>query len=112
MAEFTTPEMLSLHIDDDFSSIYTEDLPDVKPHFFVPRLAEKPQNPILDTLKKLKQVHNSAGRQETPSVLPQFEDPGSSPLAQLSELGDIWMEIPSHPRPPQVSICPPRRMLN
>lgn len=37
-------------IDDDLSQ-HTDDLPQVLPRFFIPRLQEKPQDPIMDTLR-------------------------------------------------------------
>ena len=36
--------------DDDFSR-HTDDLPQVLPRFFIPRLQERPQDPIMDTLR-------------------------------------------------------------
>lgn len=37
-------------VDDDLSQ-HTDDLPQVLPRFFIPRLQEKPQDPIMDTLR-------------------------------------------------------------
>jgi hypothetical protein len=37
-------------VDDDLSR-HTDDLPQVLPRFFIPRLQEKPQDPIMDTLR-------------------------------------------------------------
>ncbi|GBE81235.1 hypothetical protein SCP_0309620 [Sparassis crispa] len=36
-----------------------ESLPDLPPHFFVPKLLDKPQNPIMDTLKLRESLHKS-----------------------------------------------------
>jgi hypothetical protein len=36
---------------DGDSSQYTDDLPQVLPRFFIPRLQEKPQDPIMDALR-------------------------------------------------------------
>jgi hypothetical protein len=36
--------------DDDLSE-YKDDLPQVLPRFFIPRLQEKPQDPIMDALR-------------------------------------------------------------
>ncbi|KAJ7217732.1 gamma-tubulin complex, DGRIP91/SPC98 component protein [Mycena pura] len=41
-------------------------LPDFKPRFFIPMMLDKPQNPIIDTLK----LHNSAVPVATPLPLP------------------------------------------
>jgi hypothetical protein len=37
-------------VDDDLSR-HADDLPQVLPRFFIPRLQEKPQDPIMDTLR-------------------------------------------------------------
>lgn len=54
---------------DEFSSSPMESLPPISPHFFVPRLCEKPQNPIMDTLK-LSSTHSFT--LSKPALLPEL----------------------------------------
>jgi hypothetical protein len=45
---FTLPPLASIDIG---LGEYKDDLPPVLPRFFIPRLQEKPQDPIMDTLR-------------------------------------------------------------
>jgi hypothetical protein len=53
-------------VDGDLSQ-YTDDLPQVLPRFFIPRLQEKPQDPIMDTLRIERE--SKASRPELPAGL-------------------------------------------
>jgi hypothetical protein len=53
-------------VDGDLSQ-YTDDLPQVLPRFFIPRLQEKPQDPIMDALRIERE--SRASRPETPPWL-------------------------------------------
>ena len=48
-------------------SQYTDDLPHVLPRFFIPRLQEKPQDPIMDALRIERE--SKASRPELPPGL-------------------------------------------
>lgn len=53
-------------VDDDLSR-HTDDLPQILPRFFIPRLQEKPQDPIMDTLRM--ELDSGASQSEPPPVL-------------------------------------------
>jgi hypothetical protein len=56
-------------VDDDLNR-HTDDLPQVLPRFFIPRLQEKPQDPIMDTLRI--ELESGASQPEPPPVLMDF----------------------------------------
>lgn len=72
-----------------------ETLADLPPRFFIPRLADKPQNPIMDTLKLM---HNSQGVRPANSVsLPiplelglLSEDVARFAAEKQAHFDDIW----------------------
>ncbi|KAI0655958.1 Spc98 family-domain-containing protein [Cubamyces menziesii] len=74
-------------------------LPELRPQFFVPRLTERPQNPIMDTVRMTKEPVTS---QSAPSVsvrrpLPLELEVLSQDVAALTRvkqerLDDIWMQ--------------------
>jgi hypothetical protein len=53
-------------VDGDLSR-HTDDLPQVLPRFFIPRLQEKPQDPIMDTLRI--ELESGASQPEPPPGL-------------------------------------------
>jgi hypothetical protein len=53
-------------LDGDLSQ-YTDDLPQVLPRFFIPRLQERPQDPIMDALRIERE--SRASRPELPPGL-------------------------------------------
>jgi hypothetical protein len=62
--EFTLPPLAPIDIG---PSEYKDDLPPVLPRFFIPRLQEKPQDPIMDTLRIAQESKPSR-----PAPLPQL----------------------------------------
>lgn len=46
--ELTLPPLVAVDVD---TIQYKDELPPVLPRFFIPRLQEKPQDPIMDTLR-------------------------------------------------------------
>ncbi|OSD04024.1 hypothetical protein PYCCODRAFT_1364885 [Trametes coccinea BRFM310] len=73
-----------------------QSLPDLPPHFFVPRLADKPQNPIMDTLRMMRQPSEptqpvSHITLRLPSDLELLvEDVAMLAQAKHGRLEDIW----------------------
>jgi len=53
-------------LNDDLNR-HTDDLPQVLPRFFIPRLQEKPQDPIMDTLRI--ELESGASQSEPPPGL-------------------------------------------
>jgi len=66
-----------------------QELPSLQPSFFVPVLSEKPQDPILDTLKREKPDVHPVHVGYLPPELALFLEPPSPPL-RLNE--SIWIE--------------------
>jgi len=64
--EFTLPPLAPVDIGPG-NSEYKDDLPPVLPRFFIPRLQEKPQDPIMDTLRIARESEPSR-----PAPLPQL----------------------------------------
>ncbi|KAK7472513.1 hypothetical protein VKT23_000628 [Stygiomarasmius scandens] len=71
------------------SSSDLQELPSLQPSFFVPVLSEKPQDPILDTLKREKTDVHPVHVDHLPPELALFLEPPSPPL-RLNE--SIWIE--------------------
>jgi len=77
-----------------------EDLPRLAPHFFVPPLENKPQNPIMDILKLEALNSNMPARSYKPLIpkelavlsldtSPLMKEPQGSPTRAIQEL---WMQ--------------------
>lgn len=72
--------------------------PDVRPAFFIPRLVNKPQNPIMNTLELLRNasapvahcISSSADCEEKPSSVERD--------AALEGRSDLWMDCSSATR--------------
>ncbi|KAI0042924.1 hypothetical protein FA95DRAFT_508656 [Auriscalpium vulgare] len=61
--------MFSIVQDADLDLPKADDLPSVYPHFFIPKLSDSPQDPIMDTLKLPRRIQGLHGLSSTP-VLP------------------------------------------
>ena len=75
--EFTLPSLVPIDIG---SSKYKDDLPPVLPRFFIPRLQEKPQDPIMDTLRIARESEPSR-----PVPLPQPLDVVDAKVQERSD---------------------------
>ena len=64
--EFTLPPLAPIDIGPGENE---DDLPAVLPRFFIPRLQDKPQDPIMDTLRIARE-----SRQSRPASLPELLD--------------------------------------
>lgn len=77
-------------------------LPELPPRFFIPRLDDKPQNPIMDTLRILqKNSHSTFNSAPPPPTLPPELVLLSGDLlkvaqARQSNLEDIWQSALLH----------------
>ncbi|RPD78227.1 hypothetical protein L226DRAFT_558242 [Lentinus tigrinus ALCF2SS1-7] len=71
-------------------------LPELRPHFFIPRLEDKPQNPIMDTLRlwQNRSRPQDVCMERTPTLPPELqllsEDVLKFEQAKRSELESIW----------------------
>ena len=84
------------------SSIPLKELPEIWPRFFIPPLQDKPQNPIVDTLKMM---HASRDPEITavqsspqPAEISEPEKP-----AILEIIDDFWMQAACESQQPSVS---------
>ncbi|KAH9892864.1 Spc98 family-domain-containing protein [Cubamyces lactineus] len=86
-------------------------LPELRPQFFIPRLTERPQNPIMDTVRMMKEPATSQSTQSicVHTPLPLELEVLSQDIAALAghrqaRLSDIWSQaITQHDRlKPQV----------
>ena len=80
--------------DEDGSSIYDSisPLPNISTGFFVSRLTEKPQNPILDALKLERQNAHPSSRIRTFEFKPDPPEAQTVAPHNLAEDWDIWKE--------------------
>ena len=84
-----------LNISDDFGQLYqpkANDLPQILPRFFVPPLADKPQNPILEVLELEKITSNLPPRSFQPHLLPQELTALSLNVGQVVQQTDLKVE--------------------
>ncbi|KAJ2989449.1 hypothetical protein NUW54_g8779 [Trametes sanguinea] len=94
--ESLIPLLDDLHADSEQANRPPETLPDLPPHFFVPRLADKPQNPIMDTLRMMRQPIGAANPAPCISLHlpPELEllakDVAMFAQAKHHRLEDIW----------------------
>lgn len=68
-------------VDEDLSR-HTDDLPQVLPRFFIPRLQEKPQDPIMDTLRI--ELESGASLSEPPPGLMNMVEVNVQDCSQVS----------------------------
>lgn len=77
-------------IDDDLSR-NTDDLPHVLPRFFIPRLQEKPQDPIMDTLRI--ELESGSQAEPPPGLMNMVEvNVQECPQGSLKEEGILFWE--------------------
>ena len=76
MDAITTPPDLE-SVDDMGPAICA--LPEIPPQFFIPRLEDKPQNPIMDTLQLM---YRRADEQKPPSYSPSLLPPELNLLSE------------------------------
>jgi hypothetical protein len=68
-----------------------DDLPPILPKFFVPRLEDKPQNPIMDTLRLSSENIQSHMPREL-AIISTISDPPRPPR----RTNNLWLEAMSH----------------
>jgi hypothetical protein len=86
-----------VHLLDDFAaSTEAASLAPILPHFFVPPLADKPQNPIMDTIKLISTNRQKpAYPQNLPhklSLLALNQPDATEPTRPKSPLRDMWLD--------------------
>ena len=80
-------------------------LPDVWPRFSIPSLSDKPQNPIMDTLRLWSRPsHGEPFNLLVPQVIADhFETEGERSVDKRENV-DIWTRAATEPRKPSVSL--------
>ncbi|PCH43732.1 hypothetical protein WOLCODRAFT_144654 [Wolfiporia cocos MD-104 SS10] len=82
----------------DISLPCTESLPDILPGFFIPRLTDKPQDPMMDTLNLLSDFEPR--KNLLPQLPPELEALGDDipehNEAQCTVHNDVWTHIREH----------------
>jgi hypothetical protein len=80
-------------VNDDLSR-HTDDLPQVLPRFFIPRLQEKPQDPIMDTLRIELESQAGASQPKPPPGLMNMAEVNVQECSQGSpeEEGALFWE--------------------
>ncbi|KAI8993788.1 Spc98 family-domain-containing protein [Trametes punicea] len=73
----------------------SQTLPELPPQFFIPRLTDKPQNPIMDTLRTTRNSEGFSALQHVSMRLPKelellSEDVAKFAQAKQSRLEDMW----------------------
>ena len=89
----TLPGLPSL--DEAPVSMQDSELPELHPGFFIPRLTDKPQNPIMDTISLVQRARDSA---YTPHSLPVevealAEDMWAVAKARQRIESDLWQQV-------------------
>src|SRR5258708_2278731 len=74
-------------VDGDLSQ-YTDDLPQVLPRFFIPRLQERPQDPIMDALRIGRE--SGASRLEPPPGLVSIAEVKVQECSPEEECSLFW----------------------
>lgn len=74
----------------DDATLLLDTLPEFRARFIVPRLAEKPQNPIMDTLRLLQQV---GGPSKFPESFPEEINLNIPSIEEIKILSDPTAEF-------------------
>lgn len=95
---------------EDAGPALNETLSELPPRFFIPRLADKPQNPIMDTLRLMRNAEHVKHAETTPLLVPLelgllSEDIARFATEKEARLDDIWQLAASHTNLYKVRAC-------
>ena len=80
-------------------------LPELPPSFFIPRLDDRPQNPIMDTLRLWSRPsHGEPFNLLVPQVIADHFETEGERLVDKRENVDVWTRAATEPRKPAVSL--------
>jgi hypothetical protein len=91
-------------LEDDMTSSTMDDLPKIGPRFFVPRLTEKPQDPIMDTLKLANSKETHMNTRPIPLELAILTVDMDHPPSHPKNKNNIWTDAVTRNHASQVRI--------
>ena len=93
-------------LDDTHAPATLHELPELHPGFFIPRLTDKPQNPIMDAISLLQRTRDTAhAKQILPTEVEALaEDICAVAEARLRIENDLWQQVAQEKTSDRVSL--------